>query len=367
MKNNNHNNLSNEFSNITVGNDFNNKNSQVKSGNQIDKSKNNTKEVTINNKIYKIPKRISNEELEKIIKLKVRPNLQDKLGQYIECFGYVVGQYKDVDGRYTVINVIDVDKNIYTSDHIQLDFKENLYDYSNDIGHFIRFEGIVIKYPKGNSFGYTINITSKVKIMMSAYINLDGSIDYSNEEIDFNKIKNYLYCKNITKIYDLIDKIRFEINKKLEGVCSEDFIYYYIINQLYLNQATYYIYDGRFENQGFSGDSVINTLIILSNVLYELTTNYEMPLTRILNLVAQSCNVIQGVENYNNIDSNPKLIEFIKTYIGKNTGKKKLKSIWNFIQHRKENFNELNPNVNHWKEKDLVIRAYTILNEYIYM
>lgn len=331
--------------------------------NQIDKS--NTREVTINNKIYKIPKRITNEELEKIIKLKVRPNLQDKLGQHIECFGYVVGQYKDVDGRYTVINVIDTDKNIYTSDHIQLDFKEYLYDYSKDRGQFIRFEGTVIKYPKGESFGYTISITSKVKIMMSAYTNLDGSIDYSNEEIDFNKIRNYLYCKNITKIYDLIDKIRFEINKKLEGVCSEDFVYYYIINQLYLNQATYYIYDGRFENQGFSGDSVINTLIILSNVLYELTTNYDMSLTCILNLVAQSCNVIQGVENYNCLEDNPKLDTFIKKYIGKNTGKKKLKRIWNFIQHRKENFNEHNPNVNHWKEKDLVVRAYTILNKYI--
>lgn len=340
--------------NITVGNNMNFTNKQNK--------ENNINRENINKNI-KIPKRISKEEMEKLMKITMRPNLKDKLGQHIECFGFIVCKYKDVDSRYTVINVIDTNGNTYTADHIQLDLKENMYDYSNDRGQFIRFEGTVISYPKNNSVDYTVDITSKVKIMSSIMLNLEG--DYSENGIDYDKINNYLYRSNMTNIYNLIDKIKEEINHKTEGFCSKDFIYYYIINQFYLNQATYYIYEGNLRDQGFSGESILNILILLSNVLYELTNKYEITLYYILKLIAQGCNIIQGVVDYDNIDNNPKLKLFIRNYIGKDTGKKRMKRIWSFILYRYFNFNEPNPNVNKWDEQDLITRSYMILDEYI--
>lgn len=352
------------FNNTTMNDTF---ISNDQSKMSIDNSRN---KIVIKNKIIekvKFPKRITEEEFENLKKITMRPNLKDKLGEYIECFGYVVNNYRDMGDRYTVINLIDTNGNIYTADHIQLDFKQNEYDYTYDKGNFIRFEGIVTSYPKNESVDYTISITEKVKIIPSEYVTLNEIIDYDNIEVDCNKINNYLSCSNMTKIYDILDCIRDKINKSLEGCASEDFIYYYIINQYFLNQATYYIYQGNLRDQGFSGNIILEILVIMANILRYINSSNSISLSNIMKMVTQYCNIVQGIQTYKSCEANHKFIKFIETNItGKNKiGKKRLKQLWNVIEYRMLNFNEKNPNVNNLSLDELMIRSYPIINEII--
>jgi hypothetical protein len=333
----------------------------------VDKSENKT---IIKNKIIhhtKLPKRMSEEDIEKLKKITMRPNLKDKLGKHIECFGYVVGNYRDMEDRYTVINLIDVEGNVYTADHVQLDFKQNEYDYTYDEGNFIRFKGIVKEYPKNGTVDYTVDISNKVKIMPSEFIVLNNIIDCDELETDYDKINDYLSRSNMTKIYNLLDDIRNKINEYLEGCVSDDFIYYYIINQYFLNQATYYIYEGNLRDQGFSGDTILQILIILANVLRDISSSSSQSLVDIMESVTQYCNVTQGVQTYNNCESNPGFKKFIETYIisKQKPGKKKLKQLWNIVECRMKNFNEKNANKFNLSRDRLTARAYPIINEFI--
>lgn len=339
----------------------------------VDNSKN--KQV-IKNKIIqkvKLPKRITEQDIEKLKKVTMRPNLKDKLNQHIECFGYVIGNYRDMEDRYTVINLIDVNGNIYTADHIQLDFKQNEYNYRiqlDDDGNFIRFEGVVIEYPKNGIVDYTVDLTRKVNILPSNFIMIHDNIDFDNRQINYKKISNYLSSSNMSKIYDLLDMIKSKINECTEGYVSEDFIYYYIINQYFLNQATYYIYEGNLRDQGFSGNVILQILVILSNILKDIYEYSDHTLPDIMKSVAQYCNIIQSVDNYDGYEKNNKFIKFVSTYIcnsnsnGK-VGKKKLKQLWRVVEYRMTNFDEMNPNIFKLDVDKLTARAYQVINEFI--
>ena len=177
------------------------------------------------------PKRISKEEIEKLKKETMRPLLKDRVGEKITCYGLVVKRYSEYSNRFTVINVVDKNGK-YVTDHIQLDFKENIYDYTNDKGDYVKFTGNIKSYSRKNNNpdDYEIDIIGKVSVYPSDFFYIDKLIDYGEVDLDVNKITDYLSKSNMTKIYNLLEKMRDELNILTDDVYVKDFIYYYIID-----------------------------------------------------------------------------------------------------------------------------------------
>lgn len=324
----------------------------------------NIKENIIIKKIIQ-PKRISKEEFEKMKKETMRPLLKDRVGEKITCYGLVVKRYNEYSSRFTVINVVDKNGK-YVADHIQLDFKENIYDYTNDEGDYVKFTGAIKPYTRNpnSSDDYEIDIIGKVSIYPSDFFYIDNLLDCEKIDLDINKITDYLSKSNMTKIYDLLEKLRYELNMLTDDICVEDFVYYYIINQYMLNTAVYNMYDGELRDQGFTGDNILNLINILGSIIFDIKSREQNYLRDIMNNVCKHCNVIQGVQTYKSLNSNPRFITFCKNNIYGTISKKKLNKAWRNVLFRKENFKEITP----YEDLDInkiLLRAYYIINEFI--
>lgn len=321
------------------------------------------------------PKRITKNQREKEQKKTDRPGLRDRENKLITCYGLVVCQYPYSD-LFTVVNVVDKNGN-YIADHIQLNFKEDLYNYSGQnptLDRYIRFTGLVGKYSKYDREEFCINITDKVDMTSSKLYYTEDIIDYEQIKIDYKNIGNYLNKVNITKIYDLIDNIRDEINDITEVVLTRDFIFYYIVNQYFLNKATYNMYEGEFRDQGFSEDCVLEILLILAHVLFDLKDKEATDIYSLFELIAYSCNIFQGIRKFvvkNSFDEhdakyndNPEFVKFCRDKLGYE-GKRKLGNLWYNAKLRKLDFNMKNP-IHPKLTKDMITyRAYHMLNLYI--
>lgn len=356
--------MNNKNTGINIGNDNNgniNRNNIRNSQNNINKSS-----KTNIYKNIKYPERMTKEEKEELMKETQRPALKDKCGKRITCFGLAVRKYPYED-FYTVINVVDKNGN-YIADHIQLNYREDLYNYDGQIplkDNYIRFTGIVDKYGRSdNSEDYCINITDRV-YMTSSDLFYDGEIiDYERVEINYNEISEYIKRANMTKLYNLIDSLRKEINEITDDMLCEDYIFYYIINQYFLNQATYNMYDGIFRDQGFNEECVIDILILLGHVLFDLKDREKTYLYNLFELISYSCNIIQGIDIFNKYNSNPKFINFCTNNLGC-TGKRKLKTLWYIITLRKIDFNMDDPKHPKLTKDMMTYRAYHMINNYI--
>ena len=260
-----------------------------------------------------------------------------------------------------------VDKNgKYVADHIQLDFKENIYDYTNDEGDYVKFTGNVKSYSRKNNNpdDYEIDIIGKVSVYPSDFFYIDKMIDYGEVDLDVNKITDYLSKSNMTKIYDLLEKLRYELNMLTDDVYVKDFIYYYIINQYMLNIAVYNMYDGEIRDQGFSEDNILNLINILGSIIFDIKSKEHNHLRNIMDNVCKHCNVIQGVQTYRSSNLNPEFKTFCKNNIYENISKKKLTKLWNNVLFRKTNFQDNEP-CGDLDNNKILLRAYYIINEFI--
>lgn len=311
------------------------------------------------------PRRISKEEIEKLKNETMRPLLKDRVGEKITCYGLVVKRYSEYSNRFTVINVVDKNGK-YVTDHIQLDFKENIYDYTNDEGDYVKFTGDIKSYSRKNNNpdDYEIDIIGKVSVYPSDFFYIDKLIDYGEVDLDVNKITDYLSKSNMTKIYNLLEKMRDELNILTDDVCVKDFIYYYIINQYMLNIAVYNMYDGEIRDQGFSEDIILNLINILGSILFDIKSRDYNYLRDIMNNVCKHCNVIQGVQTYKSLNSNPRFITFCKNNIYGTISKKKLNKAWRNVLFRKTNFQDNDPCGDLDSDK-ILLRAYYMINELI--
>lgn len=311
------------------------------------------------------PKRISKEEIEKLKKETMRPLLKDRVGEKITCYGLVVKRYSEYSNRFTVINVVDKNGK-YVTDHIQLDFKENIYDYTNDEGDYVKFTGNIKSYSRKNNNpdDYEIDIIGKVSVYPSDFFYIDELIDYGEVDLDVNKITDYLSKSNMTKIYNLLEKMRDELNILTNDVYVKDFIYYYIINQYMLNIAVYNMYDGEIRDQGFSEDNILNLINILGSIIFDIKSKEHNHLRNIMDNVCKHCNVIQGVQTYRSSNLNPEFKTFCKNNIYENISKKKLTKLWNNVLFRKTNFQDNDPCGDLDSDK-ILLRAYYIINEFI--
>lgn len=335
----------------------------------------NSNNKTVVYKEIKYPKRQSKKEREKEQKKTQRPGLRDRYKKPITCFGTVVCPYPNSD-FYTVVNVVGSHGN-YMADHIQLNFKESLYDYKGQdplLDKYIRFTGLVDKYPKDGGFEYCVNITDKVDIRSSKIYYDKKPIMFEANEIDINSVSKFLSRSNITKLYDLVDYLRCEIDVIVEDILPIDYIPFYIYNQYFLNTTTYNLYDGNFRDQGFSEECVLDVIMLLSYVLFELQSNKSYDLFNLFKNICYVCNMIQGVEKLTiysineNIDAtyeeNPEFIKFCKNKL-KREGKHKLKSLWYVAKLRKLDFQMENPKCAYIDEHILTNKAYYIINKYI--
>ena len=263
------------------------------------------------------------------------------------------------------------------ADHIQLNFKEELYDYKGQnplLDKYIRFTGLVDKYPKDGRFEYCVNITDKVDIRSSKIYYDKEPIIFNPDKIDIDSISMFLNKSNITKLYNLVDYLRCEIDIIVEDILPMDYIPFYIYNQYFLSTTTYNLYEGNFRDQGFREECVLDIILLLSYTLFELQSNNSYDLFNLFENICYACNIIQGVEKltvYNfdkkldaTYEMNPEFIKFCKMRLGYE-GKNKLKSLWYVAKLRKWDFQMENPKCDYIDKQILTNKAYYIINKYI--
>lgn len=321
------------------------------------------------------PKRMTQKERERDQRKTERPGLRDRENKLITCYGLVVCPYPNSD-LYTVVNVVDKNGN-YIADHIQLNFQEDMYDYKGQnpmLDRYIRFTGMVGTYPKSNTNEFCVNITDKVDMTSSKIYYTEEIIDREKIDINYKEISQYLKRSNITKIYDLIDEIRRELNEITEVVLSKDFIFFYIVNQYFLNRATYNMYEGEFRDQGFSEECVLDILILLGHTLFEIKDKETTDLYALFEMICYSCNILQGVEKFvirtrfgtDNVsyESNPEFIKFCKYKLGCE-GHRKLGNLWYVATLRKLDFGMENPVHSSLTKNMIIYRTYHMIKDYI--
>lgn len=334
---------------------------------------NNKVNNTINKNIFNvsIPKRLNKKEIQEKEKMTKRPCLKDKLNQKITCFGYIVCRHRYLTHLHTIINIVDINGE-YVADHIQLNLKEDIYDYTYDykIGNYIRFTGIVKTYTREDgSIDYMVDVSKKVLVLSEDYDLLEKPYNYIETKLDIDKIDNYISTQNITKLYDMIENLRIQINELTNGLYFEDYLYYYIINQYTINTSTYSVYQGELRDQNMNEDCIIGILLLLGSLLFELKTTEETNLYNIMKNIIMECNVLQGIDQYTTYNDNPNLKTFYQECLSKNkqpVGRKTIEKAFRFILNRFYNFKSTIPYDKNKLDVDVIKhRAYHMIQKYI--
>ena len=311
------------------------------------------------------PKRKSKEEMEKYKKEVQRPYLKHKLGEVVHCYGYIIGRYKNTN-RYTVINIVDVKGN-YVADHIQLDLQLEEYEkyitkpFGETNIYFIRFKGIVKQYIRQNdSIDYEIKLIEPPNAISILYSNMLGSIDYDIEKVNENKIINYLSTTPLNNLYELLEKIKDELNELTRYEFGMNYVYSYAVNQYMLNSATYDLYNELLYKKDLNEDSILDLIVLLSSIIYTFKYNEQITLVYIMKYISYMCDILQGMDNENKTTDEFKL--FCKEKL-KASSKSKQKELFYVINLRKMNFgvNDLEE----CTESNLYEYAYCVLNDMI--
>lgn len=308
---------------------------------------------TIINNIYPIRKseKDKKKEQDKI----QRPYLHDKVGKIIKGYAYVSKEYKP--GVYTIMNLTDINGK-YIADHIQLDIKENLYNYDDYRSKFIKFIGVANEYNyKNGDVNYGIDISEPV-IFLSDNIITENKL--FSDEVDIDNIRQYLY--NVE--FNDLQKIMKTLYKRLSDLTIEfgvDFIYNYLINSYTLYNATYDLYKGELQNNKLNDLAILDLIMLLGFVIYEIECSVgNISLKNIFEYISFGCNVLQGIDTYNKHSKG--FENFCLNNI--NDNRKALKKAWSIARYRKINFGS-DPNPHNITKNRIAVSAYNILNEYI--
>ena len=278
----------------------------------------------------------------------------------IRGFGYIKGKHPN--GLYNLLNVID-EHGKYIADHLHLDFKDSLFDYSSintSDRKFVQFIGYPDKYEKNNSFDYCIEIIEPIEFMKDEIKNSEyKSFNTPKEEIErvFKKIMS-LQCNNL---YDIIDELQIKLNY-MTTIYETNFIFDYIINLYMLNTATDDLYRTGIERNRLLNKSLRDIIMILGSTIYLLETNYSLRLEDILKSITYDCNAIQQITTYFT-NNNPKFNNFCKTQLNVENNKV-IKQLWDIVINRKRNFGN-NANPDEITADHVVLKALHVLKEFI--
>lgn len=335
-----------------TNNNQNNKQSIFGDNNNSNNSFNTTNNIT---NIY--PKHQSLEEQQKERDKVQRPYLADKEGQLVKGYGYIVRKYNNE--CYTVINLTDLN-GVYMADHVQMDLKENIYDYKYK-SNFIKFEGTVYKYNRNNSTNdYSVNISKPVLCCYDSVANCNYNDKLLDIDLDVNKFLNYFYKAEYNDLLRLLNKLTERLNK-ITIEFGKNFVYNFIINNFMLYNATYDLYNEELQNNKFTYESLISLILILASTIFNIETSHTIEISSILSYIACACNIEQGIYTYNKTPD-----EFIRFCQGIDIkpNSKRMRKAWSKIILRKYNFGE-NPNPLNYSKDEISEMAYLVLNDYI--
>ena len=263
-----------------------------------DNNKNKTNLIKTNNinKFYSFKQIINNEE--KKIK---RPGLEyEGEGTIIPFEAMIGGPYYRLDKNcITIINLHKGDE--YLADHTQLVLNESYGKLSlrnKTKSKLISAVGEIITYNKNNKINYAIKLLPNQKVIIkpdefynSKYIDI--------KKINGNDILEKSYDKLIIYKHDdllhILNSIRYKINLMTKGFLCSDFIYHYIINQYSLNTLNLDMYRNTIQSNEFNDEDLYYLLIILGNVIYNLTTHNVLNLQFIMQQIVMDLNCIQGI------------------------------------------------------------------------
>ena len=263
-----------------------------------DYNKNKTNLIKTNNinKFYSFKQIINNEE--KKIK---RPGLEyEGEGTIIPFEAMIGGPYYRLDKNcITIINLHKGDE--YLADHTQLVLNESYGKFSlrnKTKSKLISAVGEIITYNKNNKINYAIKLLPNQKVIIkpdefynSKYIDI--------KKINGNDILEKSYDKLIIYKHDdllrILNNIRYKINLMTKGFLCSDFIYHYIINQYSLNTLNLDMYRNTIQSNEFNDEDLYYLLIILGNVIYNLTTHNVLNLQFIMQQIVMDLNCIQGI------------------------------------------------------------------------
>lgn len=291
-----------------------------------------------------------------------RPYLQDREGKFIRCFGVIAGKFSEVSSFYTVVNLVD-QHGVYVADHVQLDLKENEFDYSKQETKFslVRLTGYVNKYQRADgTFDFEIDLSEPVEFFNDRYYN-EGEVIYL-EDIDIPQsridyIQNWVSKANSNELYDILDKLQIELNRLCIDFPS-NFIFDYIINSYTLNTAVYDMYKNGIDRNKLVNDAIIDLLVLLGSTIFTLKSTDSMIMTSILKIISEYCNSVQGVVTYT--DSS-KFKKFCSNKLNINS-KKKFHKAWKAVQNRRKNFGD---NTGKIDKNYIALLSFIILNDYI--
>lgn len=335
-----------------TNNNQNNKQSIFGDNNNSNNSFNTTNNIT---NIY--PKHQSLEEQQKERDKVQRPYLADKEGQLVKGYGYIVRKYNDK--CYTVINLTDLN-GVYMADHVQMDLKENIYDYKYK-SNFIKFEGTVYKYNRNNSTNdYSVNISKPVLCCYDSVANCNYNDKLLDIDLDINKFLDYFYKAEYNELIRLLNKLTERLNK-ITIEFGKNFVYNFIINNFMLYNATYDLYNEELQNNKFTYESLISLILIVASTIFNIETSHTIEISSILSYIACACNIEQGIYTYNK--SPDEFIRFCQG-IDIKPNSKRMRKAWSKIILRKYNFGE-NPNPLNYSKDEISEMAYLLLNDYI--
>lgn len=320
---------------------------------------NNVSNSNINSNIITniYPKIQSIKEKEKERERKQRPYLSDKEGKLVKGYGFVVRNYND--DFITVINLTDLN-GVYIADHIQLNIKENIYNYEYK-SNFIQFEGYVYSYKRvDGSIDYSINISNPVIFLSSSVDNCNFTEKYFDMTLDIEKFLKYFYKAEYNDLFRLLKKLSERLDK-LTIEFGKRFVYNNIINNFMLYNATYDLYKEELQSNILNNEALVSLILIIASLIYQIESDKSMDIRYILTYIANACNLEQGIQTYN---KQSKEFERFCNNIGILTNSKRLKKAWAKIRLRKYNFSsEVNPM--NLDKNSLAESAYLILNDYI--
>lgn len=294
---------------------------------------NNKNKTTINYYNYKI-----NENTQNKIN---RPGLQHiGEGKIITFEAIVVGSYNKFKDCVTIVNIHSNDK--FLADHTQLFLNEPLSDF-NERNEFmsclIQGIGKIKKYPKNNSFDYSIELLSdhKVVFLNDLYYNSDYMECYDINEI--NKCHKILLTYKHNDLIRFLNHLRSRINNFPRGFFRKDFIYHYILNNYGLNTINSDIFENNIQSNQFDDFELYDLIILLGNVLYEFIMNREFYLDELLRTITMDINAIQGIKSlskYPNKQQCKKSNNDFANFCKKRNIKFGLG--WLFVRNRNKNF-----------------------------
>ena len=162
-------------------------------------------------------------------------------------------------------------------------------------------------------------------------------------------------------MFDLIDILQKELNDLL-GYYGENFIFFYIINLLFINTAKENLYKNKIARIPMSEKVLRQIIQTIAALIYKLDSSESVNLKGILKYITNLVNVLQDIENYK--DRSDDFNNFCIYELGISENGRRSENIWDNVINRKRNFGE-NPNPFNLSKDEISLQTWMVIYDYI--